>query len=59
MNNWVGIDLGTTNSAICTFDGENLRLLLSPEQHEVTPSAIYINSRGSRYVGKRAYDQAA
>src|SRR5262249_54094319 len=29
------------------------------EQHEVTPSAIYINTRGSRYVGKRAYDQAA
>ena len=57
--NYVGIDLGTTNSAICSFDGENTNLYLSPEQHEVTPSAIFINSRGNKYIGKRAYDQAA
>jgi len=59
MKHYVGIDLGTTNSAIASFDGENARLYLSPEQHEVTPSAIFITSRGSKYVGKRAYDQAA
>lgn len=59
MKNYVGIDLGTTNSAICSFDGEHVRLYQSPEQHEVTPSAIFINSRGSKYIGKRAYDQAA
>ena len=59
MKNYVGIDLGTTNSAICSFDGENITLYQSPEQHEVTPSAIFITSRGSKSVGKRAYDQAA
>lgn len=56
---YVGIDLGTTNSAICTFDGENVRLYKSPEQHDVTPSAIYIDKRGNKYVGRRAYDLAA
>jgi molecular chaperone DnaK len=59
MRHYVGIDLGTTNSAICSFDGENTRLYQSPDQQEVTPSAIFITSRGSRYIGKRAYDQAA
>lgn len=59
MKHYVGIDLGTTNSAICVYDGENLRLLKSPEQNDVTPSAIFIDARGNRYVGKRAYDNAA
>lgn len=55
MPYYVGIDLGTTNSAICTYDGSNLKLLKSPEQNDVTPSAIYFDRRG-RYIGKRAYD---
>jgi len=59
MRYYVGIDLGTTNSAISTFDGENQRLFKSPEQNDVTPSAIFVDSRGNRYVGKRAYDNAA
>lgn len=56
---YVGIDLGTTNSAICSFDGENLHLYKSPEQHDVTPSAIFIDRRGNKYVGLRAYNNAA
>ena len=59
MKNYVGIDLGTTNSAICSFDGENLRLYKSPEQHDVTPSAIYLDKRGRKYLGRAAYDNAA
>ncbi|HEY4252573.1 MAG TPA: Hsp70 family protein [Roseomonas sp.] len=59
MHGYVGIDLGTTNSAICSYDGAAVRLHLSPEQTEVTPSAIYINNRGARYVGRHAYDQSA
>jgi molecular chaperone DnaK len=59
MKNYVGIDLGTTNSAICSYDGENLRLYKSPEQHDVTPSAIFIDRRGNKYVGSRAYNNAA
>ncbi len=56
---FVGIDLGTTNSAICTYDGETVHLYKSPEQHDVTPSVIFIDARGNRYVGSRAYNNAA
>ncbi len=56
---YVGIDLGTTNSAICSFDGESIRLYKSPEQYDVTPSAIFIDRRGNKYVGSRAYNNAA
>ena len=59
MTTYVGIDLGTTNSAIATFDGENVRLYKNPDQHDVTPSAIFIDRRGNKYIGKRAYDNAA
>ena len=61
MKNFVGIDLGTTNSAICSYDGTNTRILKSPEQNDVTPSAIYIGRIGRRenkYFGQRAYDAA-
>ena len=56
---FIGIDLGTTNSAICSYDGEHVRLYKSPEQHDVTPSAIFIDKRGNKYVGSRAYNNAA
>lgn len=58
MSHHVGIDLGTTNSAICTFDGEHIHLFKSPDQGDVTPSAIFIDRRGNKYVGTRAYDNA-
>ena len=57
MKNFVGIDLGTTNSAICSYNGSETRIWKSPEQNDVTPSVIYIDRR-SKYVGKRAYDSA-
>ncbi len=56
---YVGIDLGTTNSAICSYDGESVHLYKSPDQNDVTPSAIFIDRRGNKYLGKRAYDSAA
>lgn len=59
MKNYVGIDLGTTNSAICSYDGENLRLYKSPDQNDVTPSAIFIDKRGNKYFGTAAYENAA
>ena len=55
---FVGIDLGTTNSAITTFDGKNTRVWKSPEQNDVTPSVIYIAKRGGKFYGKKAYDNA-
>lgn len=59
MKNYVGIDLGTTNSAIATYDGESVRIYKSPDQNDVTPSAIFIDRRGNKYLGKRAYENAA
>jgi len=59
MTHHVGIDLGTTNSAICSYDGAQVLLYKSPEQTDVTPSAIFVDRRGNRFVGQRAYDYAA
>lgn len=58
MKHYIGIDLGTTNSAICSFDGENVRIWKNPDQSDVTPSAIYIDRRQHRYYGRRAYEMA-
>ena len=60
MENYIGIDLGTTNSAICTYDKDTLqtRIWKSPEQNDVTPSAIYIDGRGNEFVGQGAYNTA-
>ncbi len=61
MGGFIGIDLGITNSAICSYDGLDTRIWKSPEQNDVTPSALYIGQRGGRraqYVGQRAYDSA-
>ena len=59
MKHYVGIDLGTTNSAISTFDGSEIKIYKDTEQNDVTPSAIFIDRRGNKFVGKRAYDNAA
>ena len=58
MRYYIGIDLGTTNSAICSYDGKNVRIWKSPEQNDVTPSAIYVDKRGNKYYGTKAYNQA-
>lgn len=58
MKYYIGIDLGTTNSAICSYDGTHTRIWKSPEQNDVTPSAIYVDRRGNRYYGNKAYSQA-
>src|SRR5205823_4545801 len=57
--NYIGIDLGTTNSAICSFDGENVRIFKSPEQNDVTASAIFFDRRGNKFLGNKAYALAA
>lgn len=58
MSYYIGIDLGTTNSAICSYDGKDVRIWKSPEQNDVTPSAIFVDRRGNRYYGAKAYNQA-
>lgn len=56
---FIGIDLGTTNSAITSFDGKETRIWKSPEQNDVTPSVIYINKRGGKVYGQSAYNNEA
>ena len=58
MNNYIGIDLGTTNSVICSYIGVETRIWKSPDQNDVTPSAIFIDGRGNKYIGTRAYNAA-
>ena len=58
MKNYVGIDLGRTNSVICTYDGSQTQIWKSPAMKDVTPSAIYIDRQGNEYVGQTAYDAA-
>lgn len=58
MKHYIGIDLGTTNSAICSYNGQSVRIWKSPEQADVTPSAIYADKRGNKYYGMKAYDHA-
>ena len=59
-DHYIGIDLGTTNSAICTYNKETpqTRVWKSPENNDVTPSAIYIDRRGSQFIGQTAYNAA-
>ncbi|MBC8194115.1 MAG: Hsp70 family protein, partial [FCB group bacterium] len=58
MGYFIGIDLGTTNSSICSYDENDTRVWKSPDQNDVTPSVIFTDRRGNQYVGKRAYDSA-
>lgn len=58
--NYIGIDLGTTNSAISVFDGQKTRIWKNKQnQGDVTPSAIYVDKRGKRFYGAKAYNMAA
>ena len=56
---FVGIDLGTSNSAIATYDNGSVQIWKDPEQKEVTASVIYVTNRGTKSVGNRAYASAA
>ena len=56
---YLGIDLGTSNSAIVGSESGELRLFKTIEGTDVLPSAIMIDRRGNMLVGGRAYEQAA
>ena len=51
---FVGIDLGTTNSAAAVFDGERVDLIRTAQGGTLTPSAVRIDARGKVSVGARA-----
>lgn len=50
----VGIDLGTTNSAIAVFDGEAVSVIANAIGENLTPTVVRIDGRGGRTVGRRA-----
>lgn len=56
---YLGIDLGTSNSAVVGSDGGTLRLFKTVEGMDVMPSAIMVDRRGAMFVGRKAYDQSA
>src|ERR1700685_454997 len=55
---YLGIDLGTSNSAIAGIEGGKARIFRPADGGEVLPSVIYIDKRGHRLYGRRAHDQA-
>lgn len=51
---FVGIDLGTTNSAAAVFDGERVTVVRNAQGGTVTPSVVRIDKQGRVTVGTRA-----
>ena len=51
---YVGIDLGTTNSAAAVFDGEHVAVVRNAQGATVTPSVVRIDKQGRVTVGTRA-----
>ena len=49
-----GIDLGTTNSTIAVIDGVDAKVIPNKMGSTVTPSAVWIDKRGSIHVGQEA-----
>ena len=49
-----GIDLGTTNSAVAVLRGTVPDVIKNNDDHDITPSAVFIDKRGQCYVGQRA-----
>lgn len=53
---YLGIDLGTSNSAVVGHVDGALRLFKTADGTDVLPSVIYLDKRGHRFIGKTAYD---
>ncbi|MEO8549660.1 MAG: Hsp70 family protein [Kofleriaceae bacterium] len=51
---YVGIDLGTTNSAAAVFDGEQVSVIRNAQGATVTPSVVRVDKQGRITVGTRA-----
>lgn len=54
----LGIDLGTTNSAMAVIEGGKPEILENKEGNRTTPSMVAINKNGERLVGLLAKRQA-
>ena len=51
---YVGIDLGTTNSAAAVFDGERVSVVRNAQGATITPSVVRVDKQGRITVGTRA-----
>ena len=54
----IGIDLGTTNSAMAVMEGSQPEILVNAEGDRTTPSVVGFRKDGERVVGKAAKNQA-
>ncbi|MFC1708442.1 Hsp70 family protein [Candidatus Omnitrophota bacterium] len=53
----IGIDLGTTNSAIACMEKGESRVLKNYLRSEYTPSVVRIDEKGTIIVGRKAYER--
>lgn len=55
----IGIDLGTTNSAIAFLDNTEARIIPNDRGNRITPSIVAVTTTGELLVGEAAKNQAA
>lgn len=58
MSKIIGIDLGTTNSAVAVMEGQTPKVIPNKEGQNTTPSIFAIGKDGKRLVGVMAKRQA-
>jgi len=58
MGQIIGIDLGTTNSAMAVMQAGDPEIIANAEGNRTTPSVVAINKSGERLVGPQARRQA-
>ena len=58
MSKIIGIDLGTTNSAMAVMEGGEPDVIVNAEGDRTTPSVVGYRDGGDRVVGKAAKNQA-
>ncbi|MBT3315928.1 MAG: molecular chaperone DnaK [Anaerolineae bacterium] len=58
MSKIIGIDLGTTNSAVAVMDGGEPVVIPSSEGERLVPSVVAVNKNGERLVGRVARNQS-
>ncbi|WP_345969396.1 MULTISPECIES: molecular chaperone DnaK [Sulfurimonas] len=58
MSKVIGIDLGTTNSAVAVFEGGEAKIIPNKEGKNTTPSVVAFTDKGEVLVGDPAKRQA-